>query len=878
MERSIFGFIWRYSKRQQLGILFLAVLLMPVGYAIFEIPKRIINQALGEDPAPVLFGWTWTQLDLLYALCAMFLGIVLVQGALKYTLNVYAGVVAERELRRLRYQLYNHVLRFPLSQFKRVSQGELVQMINAEVEPLGNFIAGAARTPGLAGGQLITSLFFMFMQDPILGLAAIALYPLQIWLIPKLQAKVNALNKDRVRQVRRNADKIAEISGGVRDIRGNDVSLYESSRFSRELEKVFRLRLRIYILKFLIKFLNNFIAQLGPFFFYAIGGYLVLQGDVTIGALVAVIGAQQAIASPWKELLAFYQLTYDVKIKYDQVILQFLPQDLRNQSLMEADPPSDTPAFKKQLRLNHVGLTGDDDDAVLEGVSASIELPSSVAVVGPSGSSREELLLCMCNLLQPTSGNVQFDGTDINSLPDSVAGREIAFVANPANLFSGSVRDNLLFGVKYRPVVERDPSGDRAAFLIEAARSGNCELFPEDEWIDRETLGLEESEPYLARMIEALHISCLDQDVYAMGLRNTLDAKGDDDLVQQLLGARHALQERLRQNEKLSRLVEQFEPSQYNENASIAENLLFGTPLGDTFDLDHLADHPHLRSVLEKTGLTAELLSVGYELASTMVELFADLPPDHEYFRQFSFIEADDLPDYKALISRTDAENVGQLPEADRRRLLDLPFKLIPARHRIGLIDDGLKEKILEARQVFRETLPTELASSIEFFDPSRWNHAATIQDNLLFGKIVYGQAQASERVAAFSSDLLKEMSLTERVIEVGMRTPCGTSGSRLSAPQRQKLAIARAIIKKPQVILLSDATGALDNSEARLVRDAILSHFEGRTVVWAPRDSGWAEVFDHVLVMERGRLVESGSYNQLSEKDGALSRLLKTG
>ena len=217
--------------------------------------------------------------------------------------NVYAGVVAERMLRRLRYQLYSHLLRFPLPHLRRVSQGELVQMINAETEALGGFVGEAVSTPGLQAGTLLTSLFFMFVQDWKLGLAAVALYPLQIWLIPKLQRQVNLLGKERVRQVRRNAEKISEVTAGARDIRANDASAYERARFSEQLGAVFWIRFDIYKKKFLIKFINNFISQLGPFFFYSIGGYLVLQGEMTIGALTAVVGAQKDIVSPWRELL-----------------------------------------------------------------------------------------------------------------------------------------------------------------------------------------------------------------------------------------------------------------------------------------------------------------------------------------------------------------------------------------------------------------------------------------------------------------------------------------------------------------------------------------------------------------------------------------------
>ena len=58
-----------------------------------------------------------------------------------------------------------------------------------------------------------------------------------------------------------------------------------------------------------------------------------------------------------------------------------------------------------------------------------------------------------------------------------------------------------------------------------------------------------------------------------------------------------------------------------------------------------------MRETLEATGLLHDLYDVGFRLAQTMVELFADLPPDHEYFRQFSFIAPEDLPTYRTLLT-----------------------------------------------------------------------------------------------------------------------------------------------------------------------------------------------------------------------------------
>ena len=338
MDRNIFRYVLRYSARAQVLALLMTVASFPFLYFTLELPKIIINDALAQSGSRTIFGQTLGQVHYLFALCGIFLALVLVNGAFKYVINVYKGIVGERMLRRLRYELYSRVLRFPLPQFRRVSSGEIVQMINAEVEPLGGFIGDAFALPAFQGGTLLTILVFMFVQDPILGLAAIALYPVQIVVIPRLQRQVNQLAKARVRQVRRMADRINETVAGVRDIRANDATQYERARFSRELGVVFDIRFEIYKKKFFIKFINNFLAQLGPFFFFSIGGYLVIMGELTLGALVAVIGAQKELYAPWKELLTYYQLMMDVHIKYEQVVAQFDPPGLRPEELQSADP------------------------------------------------------------------------------------------------------------------------------------------------------------------------------------------------------------------------------------------------------------------------------------------------------------------------------------------------------------------------------------------------------------------------------------------------------------------------------------------------------------------------------------------------------------
>ncbi|MGZ8409889.1 MAG: ABC transporter transmembrane domain-containing protein, partial [Hyphomicrobium sp.] len=324
MEPTFFRFIFKYSWRQQLFLLFLTFCSFPFLYYSLELPKIIVNKAIGSTLFPVIvLGREITQIQYLLALSLLFLLLVVIRFGLRYYLNVLQGQLGERMLRRLRYELFSCVLRFPLPIFRKRSQGELIAMITSEVEPLGGFVGEVLALPAFQGGTLVTILFFMFMQDWILGLAAVSLFPIQIYVIPKLQKQINALAKERVRTVRKMSDRIGEVVSGIEDIHAHDTAELERADFARWSGKIYAIRYKIYRKKFFIKFLNNFLSQLTPFFFFAIGGYLVISGDLTFGALVAVLAAYKDVSAPWKELLGWYEQKEDTRIKYEQLVEQF---------------------------------------------------------------------------------------------------------------------------------------------------------------------------------------------------------------------------------------------------------------------------------------------------------------------------------------------------------------------------------------------------------------------------------------------------------------------------------------------------------------------------------------------------------------------------
>jgi ABC-type bacteriocin/lantibiotic exporter with double-glycine peptidase domain len=297
---GLLRYVWQEGRWQQVRLCLLAGAVFPLTMVPLELQRRIVDDAIGGE-----------DLRLLALLGGVYLAAVLLQGALKFLLRFYRGVVSERAIRGLRQRLQAA----PAGQGAGGGEGlgETVSIVTAEVERVGGFLGEALSEPVLQLGIFASILGYMLVVEPMIALTSLLFFVPQLVFVPLLQRLVNRRAKRKVKLLREVGELIVAPPADDHD-----------ADYHERLQLIYRVRLQYYALKFLIKFLNNLLNHLAPLAVLMVGGYMVIQGTTTVGVVVAFISGFMRLADPSRELLAYYRLAAETRVQY-RLITRWLP-------------------------------------------------------------------------------------------------------------------------------------------------------------------------------------------------------------------------------------------------------------------------------------------------------------------------------------------------------------------------------------------------------------------------------------------------------------------------------------------------------------------------------------------------------------------------
>jgi len=379
--------------------------------------------------------------------------------------------------------------------------------------------------------------------------------------------------------------------------------------------------------------------------------------------------------------------------------------------------------------------------------------------------------------------------------------------------------------------------------------------------------------PNLDEKIEIIQQTGIFPDILRFGLNSVLDLARYQHLIDHLIRIRRKLTRRLEPH--LLEYVEFFDKQKYLYYSSVAKNLTFGFANSPSFTGENLSKNDFFLGFLDEIGLAQPLLELGAALCSQNVEILGNLPPDRSFFEQ-SPIAPEELDDYKTLAENLERVTLKRLTPVERQKILDLALRFIPGRHKMMAMPIELQRQILAVRVKFRQRMNVEAPEAYSFYRKNEYINSHTILNNIFFGRMKTTNPQIQDRITEQIVQLMIEEDLLESLVEIGMQFQVGSKGDRLSGGQRQKLAIARAFLKKPKILIMDEATSALDNKSQARIQSLLDTHLKGKTtLISVVHRLDIIKGYDQIGVMKSGKIEEMGTYNELMEKRGLLHELV---
>ncbi|MFN7211050.1 MAG: ABC transporter ATP-binding protein, partial [Aggregatilineales bacterium] len=401
--------------------------------------------------------------EALNALTLTLLGLFFAQALFTFVQNYNLAYIGEKIVFRLRNQLYAHIQRLSLEFFVLRRVGEILSRLNSDVNLVRTLLTTNITSLLSNLLTLIGSITIVFVLNPALTLFILVL-------IPALFLVAVVFGRPLQRLSTRYQDELAAASAdaqealqGVRIVKSFVREEYEIERYYRGTEKTFKTALRLTLYRAAFGGLMAFLGfgSLAAILWF--GGREVIEGRLTLPIISSFLIYGVSIAATLGGLAGFYA---ELRSTLGGVRRVFEALDTQT-SVADAPDAITISSAEGHIKFENVSFAYEDGIEVLKGVSFEVAAGEIVALVGPSGSGKTTIVNLIPRFYDPSGGAIYLDGRDIRTLTQASLRAQIGIVPQETTLFSGSVRENILYGRL---------DADEAA-IVAAAKAANAHDF-----------------------------------------------------------------------------------------------------------------------------------------------------------------------------------------------------------------------------------------------------------------------------------------------------------------------------------------------------------------------------------------------------------------
>ena len=373
------------------------------------------------------------------------------------------GGVGQRLLYTLRNRVFQKLQELPVTFFNQNKAGDLISRINNDTDKLNQFFSQALV-------QFVSNLFIIagaavFLVVLNVRLGAVALSPAVGLLIftQLLSAWVRRKNAASMQALGGLSGEVQESLANFKVIVVFNRRDYFRRKFDEANDANFKTSVSAGVANNIFIPIYGLCNNIGQLLVLAYGIHLISTGDFTIGLLISFFSYVNRFYDPLRHIASIWATFQTAMAAWDRI-----SAIMEMTSDMKVIPGGKALPDGPLLSFQNVHFCYPDGKEVLHGISLTLERGKTYALVGPTGGGKTTTASLMARLYDPTEGTVLLDGRDIRSYEPAERTRKIGFILQEPFLFTGTVRENILYGNDaYKDITD--------AQIVEALKKANVE-------------------------------------------------------------------------------------------------------------------------------------------------------------------------------------------------------------------------------------------------------------------------------------------------------------------------------------------------------------------------------------------------------------------
>lgn len=448
-------------------IALIVVFIFAIGSTIFTIVgPKILGDATTEifnGIVSKMSGGSGIDFMKVAQIAIMLLGLYLLSAVFSFIQGFTMTGVAQKLTYRIRNDIAKKINRLPMNYFDKKANGEVLSIITNDIDTLSMNLNQSITQIITAICTIIGISIMMFSISWQMTLISLVILPIAAFVVKKIVGKSQKYFNRQQDYLGHVNGQVEEIYGGLTVVKAFNAEGKVSKEFEEANHELYRSGWRAQFLSGLMHPIMNFISNIGYVGVAVAGGYLAVNGTITVGNIQSFIQYNKQFTQPINQIAQISSMLQAMVAAAERVF-EFLEEP---EEVDTAKGEIDTSKLKGNVEFKNVKFGYDPDKIIINNFNATVKEGQKIAIVGPTGAGKTTMVKLLMRFYDVTDGAILVDGHNVKDFERGELRKMFGMVLQDTWLFGGTVKDNIKYG-------KEDATDDE---VIQAAKAAHVHHF-----------------------------------------------------------------------------------------------------------------------------------------------------------------------------------------------------------------------------------------------------------------------------------------------------------------------------------------------------------------------------------------------------------------